>query len=243
MERRGISPESAKREMHTNTTVIAAMLLHYGEADAAICGPVFRYARHLNYLEGILGRAPETGVLSSLNVLVTDRGPIFISDGYVNPDPTAEDLATMTVMAAAAVRRFGLVPRVALVSHSSFGSSDTPSAHTMRRARELIVKAAPDLEVEGEMHADVALDMALMHRLFPRSSLSAPANILMMPNLEAAHIAFNTAKGLTQGQSIGPLLLGLGKAAHLLTLSSSVRCILNMTALAAVDAQSRIVKT
>jgi malate dehydrogenase (oxaloacetate-decarboxylating)(NADP+) len=182
-----------------------------------------------------------------MNMLLLPRRTVFICDTYVNPDPNAEQVAEMTVLAAEEVRRFGLVPKVALLSHSNFGSADTPSAQKMRMALELLQRLAPELDVEGEMHGDAALDPELRMRLFPNSRLQGEANLLIMPTLDAANIAFNLLKTAAgDGITVGPILLGTAKTAHILTPSASVRRIVNMTALSVVDAgaqRDRIMQT
>jgi malate dehydrogenase (oxaloacetate-decarboxylating)(NADP+) len=233
MERKGVSPETAQRELRGNTSVVAALLALRGEVDCVICGPVFHYARQVKVLEDLLGRDPQAPLLASLSSLVLEAGTLFFADAYVNEDPTARQLAEIACMSAKAVQHFGLVPRIAFVSHSNFGSNDTGSASKMRDALEHLRELNPRLEAEGELNVDVALDPLLRQRIFPNARLTADANLFIMPNVEAAHIAFNTAKGVSGGQPIGPLLLGLQKPVHVLTPSVTVRGILNMAVLAA----------
>ncbi|ARN84819.1 NADP-dependent malic enzyme [Candidatus Nucleicultrix amoebiphila] len=235
MERRGVSPDFAKTILRTNSTVIAALMVHLGDADAMLCGPEGRYQRHLEHIQQIIGLKQGGGVIAAISGIVLDRGVYFICDSYVNKDPTADELAEITLMAAQQVRQFGLIPKVALLSHSSFGSSTADSAEKMRQALIKISDLDQDLEIEGEMHADAAFDPEGRNRIFPHSRLKGQANLLIMPNLDAANIAFNMLKGLANAQPIGPVLLGGNKSAHILTPSVSVRGVLNMTVLAAVN--------
>ena len=237
MERRGITPSSAQTVVRTNTTVIAALMVQRGEADALLAGAIGNAAGHLRNTIDILGLHPGVSHASALNALILRRGTIFLCDTHVNHDPTAEQIAEMTILAAAAVRRFLIQPKIALVSHSNFGSQSTPSAIKMRHALELILRRAPDLEVEGEMQAHAALSEDIRHRLFPNSRLKGEANLLVMPSLDAAHIALNLARSVADCLSVGPILLGTAKPAHILSQSASVRGIVNMSAVAAVDAQ------
>ena len=236
MERRGIGVELAKREVRRRTTLIGALLLHFGEADGMICGTFGHYHLHLDYVSDVLGLAPNAQNYYAMNALMLEGRTIFIADTYVNPDPTAQQLAEMTLLAAEEVRRFGITPKVALLSHSSFGTENTPSAQKMRQAYALISQMAPDLEVDGEMHGDAALDENVRHSVFPNSRLKGNANLLIMPTLDAANIAFNllkTANG--NGVTVGPILLGANKPVHILTPSSTTRRIVNMTALTVAE--------
>ena len=237
MERDGVSPDSARNRVRTDPTIIAALMLRRGEADAMICGAFGRFGRHLQNVRAIIGTAPGVGCMAALNVLILDRGAFFLCDTHVQLDPTAEQIAEMTIMAAEEVRRFGIVPKVALLSHSSFGTGDDPGARKMRQAVQLLAARAPELEVEGEMQGDAALSEAIRQRVFPNARLTGQANLLIMPTLDAANIAFNILKVLGQGQSIGPMLLGAAQPAHVLTESVTVRGLVNMTAVAVVDAQ------
>ncbi len=239
MERKGVSPSAAKEILRTRTTAIAAIAVYRGEADAMITGLVGRYDTKLNYLRDILG--PRTGSMTAaaLGVLNTEKGVYFICDTYVNPDPSAEEIAEITIMAAQRVRMFGIEPRIALLSHSSFGSHQDASARKMKRAHGLIVDAMPELQVEGEMSADMALSNELRKQEFPSSKLRGPANLLVMPNLDSAHITFNFARIVSDAVTIGPILMGLEYPAHVLTPSSSVRRVINMTAFSVVEAQIR----
>jgi malate dehydrogenase (oxaloacetate-decarboxylating)(NADP+) len=237
MEREGVAPDYAKTIVRTNTTVIAALMVHLGDADAMLCGPIGRYNRHLEHIQNIIGLKPNSCVFAAMNAIVLDKGAFFICDGYVNKDPTVDEIVAITLMAAEQVRQFGFVPKVALLSHSSFGSNATPSSKKMRDALAKIWQTAPDLEAEGEMHADAALDEENRLRIFPNSKLKGQANLLIMPTLDAANISYNLAKGLANGQPIGPILLGGKKSAHILTPSVTVRGILNMTAVAVCGGQ------
>ncbi len=237
MRRRGRSREHARSEMRRNTTLIGAMMVREGRADGLLCGVVGTYEQHLRVVRDVVGLREGVRGPAAMNLLMLPKQTVFICDTYISPDPSAEDLAQMTLLAAEEVRRFGLTPRVALLSHSSFGSADTPSAQKMRDALALIEERAPDLEVEGEMHADAALSKGILDRVFPGSRLSAEANLLIMPNLDAANITFNALKVMAgEGVTVGPILLGAARPVHILTPTSTVRRIVNMTALAAVDA-------
>jgi malate dehydrogenase (oxaloacetate-decarboxylating)(NADP+) len=237
MGRRGVSPDDARTHVRQSATLIGAMLLHRGDADALLCGTFGRHKDHLRHVRNVIGLKRGAGLLAAMNVLLLPRRTLFISDTYVNEDPSAEQLAEIAVMAAEEVRRFGLTPKVALLSHSNFGTDDSLSALKMSRARELVAQRAPDLEVEGEMHGDAALSQEIRNRVYPDSRLKGQANLLIMPNLDAANISFNLLK-MTGGEgvTIGPILLGAARPVHILTPSATVRRLVNMTALAAVDA-------
>ncbi len=233
VERKGVTLDTAKREMRRRSTLIAAMLVRMGAADALLCGTIFQPLMHLLYIDQVLGHSPGSNVYAAMNLLLLPHHTLFICDTHVNLDPTAEQIAEMTLLAAAQVRRFGLVPKVALLSHSNFGSHDNPSATKMSRARELLACAAPELEVEGEMHGDAALSEELRSAIFPNSNLKGCANLLVMPNLDAANIAYNLLKMTAgEGVTIGGILLGANKSAHILTSTATVRRIVNMSALA-----------
>ena len=238
MERKGVSPDAARTIVRASSTVIAATMLRRGEADAMICGTVGRYADHLRHVTDIIGVREGVHALSAVSVLILPKGTFFLADAYVTADPDAEEIFEMTLLAAAEVRRFGVEPKVALLSHSSFGSRDTSSGAKMRAALRLLHARAPDLETEGEMHADAAIDETIRHRVFPNSRLTGQANLLIMPTLDAANIAFNLLKVLGDGLAIGPILIGAARPAHVLTTSVSARGILNMSAYAAVCAQT-----
>jgi malate dehydrogenase (oxaloacetate-decarboxylating)(NADP+) len=233
MQRRGVTPESAKREMRRHNTLIAAMLVHKGEADAMLCGTVSLPLRHLRYIDEVIGHGPGMNVYAAMNILMLPRNTLFICDTHVNLDPSAEQIAEMTMLAAEEVRRFGLSPKVALLSHSNFGSHDDASARKMSRARELLEQLAPELEVEGEMHGDAALSESLRLQTFPSSRLKGAANLLIMPNLDAANIAYNLLRMTgADGITIGSILLGANKSVHILTSTATVRRLVNMSALA-----------
>ncbi len=238
-ERRGVSAQYAKIEMRRRATGIGAMAIHRGEADGMLCGTFGTHDLHLHYIDQVLGRKPGVNHYYAMNALILPKRTLFICDTYVTFDPTAEQIAEMTVLAAEEVRRFGITPKIALLSHSNFGTSDQSSAVKMRHALELIARRAPDLEVEGEMHGDAALSEDVRAEVFPRSRLKGEANLLIMPTLDAANVAFNLLKTASaDGITIGPILLGCARPAHILTPSATVRRIVNMTALAVVDANS-----
>ncbi|HEX5278181.1 MAG TPA: NADP-dependent malic enzyme, partial [Fluviicoccus sp.] len=240
MERRGIGVELAKREVRRRTTLIGALLMHFGEADGMICGTFGHYQLHLDYVSDVVGLGPNARNFYAMNALIINDRTIFIADTYVNPDPTAQQIAEMTLLAAEEIRRFGMTPKVALLSHSSFGTSNTASAQKMRDAYAILSANAPELEVDGEMHGDAALDESVRHDTFPNSRLKGSANLLIMPTLDAANIAFNllkTANG--NGVTIGPILLGSDKPVHILTSSATSRRIVNMTALTVAEAQAK----
>ncbi len=237
MERKGVSPDHARNLVRTRTTVIAALMVARGEADAMLCGAVGQFDRHLRHTVDVLGLKPGLTSPYTFSVLILPTGTYFMADPYVIENPTAEEIAEMTVQAAAAVRRFGIEPKVALLSHSNFGSSEAPSAQKMRDALTLINERAPELEVEGEMQADVAFSPEIRKRIFPNSHLQGSANLLIMPTLDAANIAFNLVKALGDGLAIGPALLGVAKPAHIVTPSITVRGLVNMSAVAVYDAQ------
>jgi malate dehydrogenase (oxaloacetate-decarboxylating)(NADP+) len=237
MMRRGVTAQYAKLEMRRRTTLIASMLLKKGEADGMICGTISTTARHLEYIDRVIGKRPGATAFAAMNALILPNRQVFLVDTHVNLDPTAEQLAEITRMAAEVVRRFGLEPKIALLSHSNFGTHENPSAEKMRKVLELLRQQAPELEVDGEMHGDAALDETLRRRIIPDTSLSGTANLLVMPNLDAANIAYNLLK-TTAGNNItvGPILLGCAAPVHILTPSTTVRRIVNMTALTVMEA-------
>ena len=238
-ERRGVSQQYAQMEMRRRHTLIGAMMIHRGEADGMVCGIFGAYGQHLQDIDQVIGLQEGVRNFYAMNALMLPKRTVFICDTYVNLEPTAEQLAEMAVLAAAVVRRFGLIPRAALLSHSSFGTSDAPSARKMRAGLELIRSLAPDLEIEGEMHGDAALNAELRLANFPRSRMREEANLLIMPTLDAANIAFNLLKTAAgDGITVGPILLGAARPAHILTSSATVRRIVNMTALTVVDANA-----
>ncbi|MGQ0676375.1 MAG: NADP-dependent malic enzyme, partial [Rhodospirillales bacterium] len=239
MERKGVTPDNARAVVRSDTTVIACLMLHRGEADAMLCGAVGPFQGHLKHLLDVVGKAPGARQMAALNAVVMPTGTSFFCDTFVTPEPNAEEIAEMTVMAAAQVRRFGIVPKVALLSHSNFGSDDTASSRRMRYALALVRAQAPELEVEGEMQAVLAFREDDRQRLFPSSRLTGAANLLIMPSLDAANIAYNLLRTVGNGQSIGPMLVGQRLPAHILTMSVTSRGIVNMTALAVLDAQAQ----
>jgi malate dehydrogenase (oxaloacetate-decarboxylating)(NADP+) len=236
MERKGVTPDEARRVVRSDTTVIACLMLHRGEADAMLCGAVGPFNSHLRHVRDLIGRERGVRVMAAVNAVVLPTGTYFFCDTFVNPEPSAEAIAEMTVLAAQQVRRFGIVPKAALLSHSNFGSSDTEATRRMRDSLPLIRERDPDLEVEGEMQAVLAFREE--ERQFPNSLLKGSANLLIMPSLDAANIAYNLLRTVGGGQSIGPILVGQRLPAHILTMSVTSRGIVNMTALAVVDAQA-----
>jgi malate dehydrogenase (oxaloacetate-decarboxylating)(NADP+) len=239
MARKGISQELAKIEMRRRTTLIGAMLVNKGEADGMICGTVSTPHRHLHFINQVIGKREGCTVFAAMNGLVLPNRQIFLVDTHVNVDPTPEQLAEITIMAAEEVRRFGIVPKVALISHSNFGTSNAPSAQKMRDTLALIKARAPELEVDGEMHGDVALDASLRREVLPESTLEGDANLLVLPNIDAANIAYNLLKTAAGNNiAIGPILLGAAKPVHVLTESATVRRIVNMAALLVADASA-----
>jgi malate dehydrogenase (oxaloacetate-decarboxylating)(NADP+) len=234
--RRGVIPEAARTIVRTNQTVIGALALKRGEADALICGVEGRYAKHLRDVSQIIGKKEGVLDFSALSLLISQRGATFFTDTYVTFDPTAEEVAQMTVMAAQEIRRFGITPRAALVSHSNFGSRDSDSAFKMRRAMEMVRDMDPTLEADGEMHGDAAISEALRQRVMPNSTLSGEANLLVFPNLDAANITLGVVKTMTDSLHVGPILLGAAMPAHILSPSVTSRGVVNMAALAVVEA-------
>jgi malate dehydrogenase (oxaloacetate-decarboxylating)(NADP+) len=238
--RNGVTAQYAKLEMRRRTTLIAAMLLKKGEADGLICGTISTTARHLHYIDRVLGKRPGVNVYGALTGVILPGRQVFIVDTHVNLDPTAEQLAEITQLAAEQLYAFGLVPKVALLSHSNFGTSDAPSALKMRAVLALLRSRLPELEVDGEMHGDCALDETARHAVLPGSTLRGSANLLVCPNLDSASIAYNLLKSAAgHNVAIGPMLLGCAAPAHILTPAATVRRIVNMTALAVVEANKR----
>jgi len=237
MERRGVSPDIAKTVIRTRTTVIAALMVHRGEADAMLAGVVGQYRNKLQHVLDVLGLAPGVHVPGSMSALTSDENTIFVCDTHVNTDPDARQLAEVTLMAAEKLKIFGMRPKVALLSHSAFGSEDDRVSRKMKEALAILREQAQDLEVEGEMTADMALDEEFRKQVFPNSRLQGRANLLVAPDIASAHISFNLARMLSNSVTVGPLLLGVGKPAHVLTSSATVRRVINMTAIAVVDAQ------
>jgi malate dehydrogenase (oxaloacetate-decarboxylating)(NADP+) len=239
MGRRGITPEASKAMVRRSNTTIASLMLHLGDADAMLCGLVGRFDSHLKILNQVLGLKRGAPGFATLNALTLEKYTLFIADTNVHEDPSAETLANIAMMAADEVRRFGLPPKVAFLSHSNFGSSERASARKMRLARDLFAKMAPDIECDGEMHGDAALSEDVRLKALPETQLTGEANLLICPNLDAANILFNVLK-MTGGNgvTVGPILMGAQGSAHILTPSSTVRRVVNMTALAVADANS-----
>ncbi|EMA8637393.1 NADP-dependent oxaloacetate-decarboxylating malate dehydrogenase [Cronobacter malonaticus] len=239
MKRRGITQEQAQRAVIGNSTVIGAIMVHRGEVDAMICGTIGDYHEHFSVVQQIFGYRDGVKAAGAMNALLLPSGNTFIADTYVNDDPTPEQLAEITVMAAETVRRFGIEPKVALLSHSNFGSSDSPAASKMRETLQLVRERAPDLMIDGEMHGDAALVESIRNDRMPDSPLKGSANILIMPNVEAARISYNLLRvSSSEGVTVGPVLMGVAKPVHVLTPIASVRRIVNMVALAVVEAQT-----
>ncbi|RDI25989.1 NADP-dependent malic enzyme [Pseudacidovorax intermedius] len=239
MGRRGINPEGSKAMVRRSNTTIAALMVHLGDADAMLCGLVGRFDSHLKILGQLLGTQRGVPDFATLNALMLDKYTLFIADTNVHEDPTAEQLAQIALMAAEEVRRFGLPPKVAFLSHSNFGTSERASARKMRVARDLFAQMAPDIECDGEMHGDAALSESVRRESLPGSSLTGEANLLICPNLDSANILFNVLKMTgANGVTVGPILLGSAKPAHVLTANATVRRVLNMTALAVANANT-----
>ena len=239
MARKGVSPEAARTAVRGDNTVIAALAVHLGDADCMLCGVNGAYHGHLRSVRDVIGADEGIGHLSAVSLLILKSGTFFLTDTYVTPHPTEDGVVETTLLAAEHVRRFGMEPKVALLSRSNFGTHDARSSRTMRKALKKLHEVAPDLEVEGEMHADAALNQAIRERVFPDSKLKGSANLLVFPTLEAAHIAFNLVKEVAEGLPVGPILLGTRAPAHVLTPSVTGRGVTNMSAVAVVDAQDR----
>lgn len=237
MERRGVTPADAKMKLRTNATIIGALMVYKNEADAMLCGTVGQFNKHLKNVVDIIGLKPGVETAAALNALTISKGTYFFCDTQVNPNPSIAQISEVTVMAAEEISRFGIHPRVALLSHSNFGTSDDDSAFKMRAALADLRQRLPDLEIDGEMHADSALSEKIRNDIMPNSRLTGEANLFVMPDVDSANIAFNMMKILGEGISIGPILLGVARPAHILTPSITTRGIVNMTALATVGAQ------
>jgi malate dehydrogenase (oxaloacetate-decarboxylating)(NADP+) len=237
MERKGVTPDTAKTMVRTRTSVIAALMVHRNEADALIAGVVGQFRWKLERIIDVIGKQEGAGIIAAMGALSTPEGAYFICDTNVNSNPTAMEIAEITKMAAEKVRIFGIKPRIALLSHSSFGSYQDDSAIKMKEALEILREQSPELEIEGEMTAEMALNEEYRKQLFPNSRLHGPANLLVAPNLDAAHIAFGMTRAISTAVGVGPILLGAGRPAHVLTHSVTARRIMNMTAIAVVDAQ------
>ena len=235
-ERKGVTQQLAKIDMRRRLTLIGCMMVHKGEADGLICGTWSTPDSHLQYVDQVIGLRPGVSTYACMNALLLPERQLFLVDTHINYDPTAEQLAEITVMAAEEMKRFGVEPKAALLSHSNFGSSNHPTALKMRRTLALVRQLAPWLEIDGEMHADVAIDSAARQVLMPNSTLLSDANLLVLPNLDAANITYNLLKTAAGGNiAIGPVLLGAAKQVQILTASTTVRRIVNMTAIAVAD--------
>lgn len=241
--RRGVSPEVAKTIVRTSTTAIAALAVMRNEADAMICGLEGRFERHLELIEQVIGLDSNIRHFSAVSLLISSRRTLFFTDTYVNENPSAEEIAEMTVLAAQEIEAFGITPKAALLSHSNFGSKNTESARKMRRATEILSKLSPNLEADGEMHGDAALSTAFRNRVFPDSRLKGEANLLVFPTLDAANITLNLVKNLTNALHVGPILIGASRPAHILTPSVTSRGVVNMTALAVLAANRKNSRT
>lgn len=239
-DRKGVTEQYAKIEMRRRNTLIGAMMMHKGHADGMICGTFGIYAQHLQYVDLVIGMKKNASTYGAMNALMLPNRQVFVVDTHVNHDPTAEQLAEISIMAAEEMLRLGVEPKAALLSHSNFGTHNNPSAQKMRHALALIRAQAPWLEIDGEMHGDCALDKDYRRSLMPHSTLIQDANLLICPNLDAANISYNLLKtAASNNVAIGPILLGAAKPVHILTASSTVRRIVNMTALCVVDARAR----
>jgi malate dehydrogenase (oxaloacetate-decarboxylating)(NADP+) len=244
MGRRGVSPEAAKAAVHRSTTTIASLMVHLGDADAMLCGLQGRYDAHLEHIRDIIGMREGESAFAALSGLTIDETTLFIADTYVNEMPSAELLARIARQSVREVRLFGLVPKVAFVSHSNYGSSRRESAKRVRDAYDIFSKQNPDVECDGEMHGDAALSEVVRRGMLMDSRLTGEANILICPNIDAANILFNVLKAVGgEGMTVGPILMGVAKPAHVLTPSSTYRRVVNMTAMAAAQAgMSAVVK-
>jgi len=239
-ERKGVTQQLAKIDMRRRLSLLGTMLLHKGEVDGLICGTWSTPEVHLNYIDLVIGHRPGVSTYACMNGLLLPDRQVFLVDTHINYDPSAEQLAEITIMAAHEMRRFGIHPKAALLSHSNFGSSDKPTAVKMRETLALVQARAPWLEIDGEMHGDLALDHAARESIMPDSPLKGNANLLVLPNLDAANIAYNLLKTAAGGNiAIGPVLLGAAKPVHILTASTTVRRIVNMTALTVADASAQ----
>ncbi|MEN1942142.1 NADP-dependent malic enzyme [Luteimonas sp. MJ174] len=238
-ERRGVTPDAAKNLVRSRATLIAALMVQRGEADGMICGLVGRYHKKLGYLRTVFGLDRGVAGTSAMTGVINDRGVWFFLDTHVQVDPTAEQIAEATLQGAYRLKLFGIEPRVALLSHSNFGSHDNPSAAKMRRVREILVKRAPRLDMDGEMQGDTAWDAVLRERMCPNTTLTGRANMYVLPNIDSANIAYNLVRVMTDGVALGPILMGVDHPAHVLTAGSTPRRVVNMTAITAVEAQIR----
>jgi malate dehydrogenase (oxaloacetate-decarboxylating)(NADP+) len=238
-ERRGVSPAAAKNLLRSRPTLIAALMVERGEADAMISGLVGRFHKKLGYMRSIFDFDPGVQGTSAMTGVINDQGAWFFLDTHVQVDPTAEQIAEATLQATYRLKLFGIEPKVALLSHSNYGSHDNPSAAKMRKVRQIIRQRMPKLEMDGEMQGDTAWDEVLRNRIMPGSTLTGRANLFVLPNLDAANITYNMVRVVTDGVAIGPILMGISKPVHILTTSATPRRVINMTAIAAVDAQIR----
>lgn len=238
-QRRGVSIELARRDVRRKTTLIGALLVEKGDADGLICGTFSHYGLHLSYIKNVIGKKEDVNDFYSMSAVLMQDRTIFIADPYIHENPTAEQIAEMSILAAQEMRRFGITPRVALLSHSNFGTSDKQDACKMRNAHDILTRMNVDFEFDGEMHGDSALNEVLRQQEFPFTTLKGSANLLIMPSLDAANIAFNLLKAATNSAAIGPILLGANKPVHILTPSATARRIVNMTALAVHQAQTQ----
>ena len=238
-ERRGVTPSAAKNLMRSRTTLIAAVMVARGEADAMVSGIVGRFHKKLGYVRSVIPLDPGVQSTSAMTGVINNQGAYFFLDTHVQDDPTAEQIAEATLQATYRLKLFGIEPKVALLSHSNFGSHDTPGAQKMRKVRELLRERMPKLEMDGEMQGDTAWDEALRRKMMPNTTLSGRANLFVLPNIDAANITYNMVRVMTDGVAIGPILMGISKPVHILTSSATPRRVVNMTAIAAVDAQIR----
>jgi len=236
VDRKGVTPQYAQIEVRRRNTLIGALMVRRGEADGMLCGSFGPFSQHLQYIEEVIGRKPGTSVYAAMNTLMLPGRQVTLVDTHVNADPSAAELVEITLMAADELRRFGIRPSVALLSHSNFGSSNRPSAVKMREALAMLRERAPDLEIDGEMHGDAALDPDYRRGLMPRTTLAGEANLLVLPNIDAANISYNLLKTAAGNNiAIGPVLLGAAGPVHVLTASATVRRLVNMTAWTIVD--------
>ena len=237
-KRQGVTEEMARRRVKANSTLAGALMVKLGHADGLVCGTMGRFHDHFAVMEEVIGYNNPEKEAFAMNALISNKGNFFIADTYINENPTAEQLAKGTLMCAAEMKRFGIKPKAALVSNSNFGSRRDADATKMQQALEMIRDLDPELEIDGEMQADVALDDEMRRSIFPETTLSGAANLLVMPNVEAANISYNLLRvNATDGVTVGPILMGLNKPVQIVTPISTVRRIVNMIALAAVDAQ------
>jgi malate dehydrogenase (oxaloacetate-decarboxylating)(NADP+) len=240
MCRRGITKEMARVEMRRRLTLIGAMMVHLGDADGMICGTVGAYADHLRFVDEVIGKRPGSNVYAAMSILLLAERTVVLVDTHINEDPDAGQIAEITIAAAQEMARLNVAPKVALLSRSNFGSGSSSSGAKMREALQLVRERAPDIEIDGEMHGDCALDEELRMRILPSSTLKGTANLLVCPNVDSGNIAYNLLKTAAGGNvAVGPFLLGANAPVHILTSSSTVRRIVNMTALAVVDANNR----